>query len=227
MSRFVVRFLRYFCLLVGFTCLGIALYDVLDRSVYQDWENRAFDRSLEDQVRPKVSESPAVAPSPSPVPAATMRSAPVARTPPASHGDVIGRISVPRLGLRAIVDEGIDNGTLRRAVGHLPGTAYPGQQGNVALAGHRDTFFRDLRQIEKNDEIEFETRNKTFRYRVESIVVVDPSNTEVLAPSTDNVLTLVTCYPFYYVGDAPRRFIVRARQLGTAESGAPTGSIKR
>jgi len=139
---------------------------------------------------------------------------------------VIGRISVPRLKLRAIVDEGIDNNTLRRAVGHLPGTAYPGQRGNVALAGHRDTFFRDLRKIAKNDEIEFETRNTTFRYRVESIVIVDPSNTEVLAPGTDNVLTLVTCYPFYYIGNAPRRFVVRAREIGTAERGEPSESTK-
>ena len=131
----------------------------------------------------------------------------------AAGGGLIGRIEIPRLLLSAVVVEGIGKTTLRRAVGHIPGTALPGQPGNVGISGHRDTFFRPLKDLKIKDEIHFSTLNGDFRYVVESLLVVDPNNVGVLAPSSENLLTLVTCYPFFYIGAAPKRFIVRARQV--------------
>ena len=108
--------------------------------------------------------------------------------------------------------EGTDDVTLRRAVGHIPGTSLPGQKGNVAIAGHRDTFFRGLRNIHRGDAITLTTLKGSYRYRVDSTEVVDPQDAEVLYESDDATLTLITCYPFYFVGSAPRRFIVRAHK---------------
>jgi sortase A len=102
---------------------------------------------------------------------------------------------------------------LQRAVGHIRGTPLPGQRGNVALAGHRDTFFRGLRDIRVNDEITLTTLSGSYRYRVDSTKVVKPEETEVLEDDGDDILTLVTCYPFNFVGSAPSRFIVRARRV--------------
>jgi len=115
--------------------------------------------------------------------------------------------------LSAVVVEGVDKTALRRAVGHIPGTALPGQAGNVGVAGHRDTFFRPLKDLKVKDEIRFSTLKGDFKYEVESLRIVDPANVGVLAPSAQNVLTMVTCYPFYFVGPAPKRWIVRARQV--------------
>ncbi|MBI3948919.1 MAG: class D sortase [Acidobacteria bacterium] len=136
----------------------------------------------------------------------------------AGTDSLIGRIGVPRIGLSAIVVEGDDKATLGVAVGHIPSTALPGQRGNVGIAGHRDTFFRRLHKIRKNDVITLSTLSGSYQYRVESIEVVEPSDTEVLKPTSQPTLTLVTCYPFSYVGSAPERFIVRARQIA-AQSG--------
>ena len=126
---------------------------------------------------------------------------------------LIGRIKIPRLLFSAVVLEGIDKTTLRRAVGHIPGTALPGEPGNVGLSGHRDTFFRPLKDVRIKDEVDFSTPQGDFRYEVVSLRVVQPEDVEVLAPSGENVLTMVTCYPFYFVGPAPKRWIVRARQV--------------
>jgi len=125
---------------------------------------------------------------------------------------LIGRIEIPRLGVRAIVREGIDSKTLRLAVGHVPGTALPSEEGNVCLAGHRDTFFRKLEDVRRNDSIRMKTPQGVYVYRVEKISIVTPDALRVLASTTDPTLTLVTCYPFDFVGAAPRRFIVTARR---------------
>jgi sortase A len=126
---------------------------------------------------------------------------------------LIGRIEIPRLLLSAVVCEGIEGNTLRRAVGHIPGTALPGQPGNVGLAGHRDTFFRSLKDLRVKDEVEFSTLKGNFKYEIESLMVVEPDNVVALASSGENELTLVTCYPFSYIGSAPKRFVARARQV--------------
>ena len=125
-------------------------------------------------------------------------------------GAVVGRVEIPRVGVSAIVREGDDTRTLRSAVGHIPGTAFPGDHGNAALAGHRDTFFRGLRDIRKGDQILLSTSAGDARYVVRNTRVVEPTDVSVLAPTSHSTLTLVTCYPFNYIGAAPRRFIVQA-----------------
>jgi sortase A len=130
-----------------------------------------------------------------------------------AEGDVIGQMQVPRLGLSVMVVQGDSPASLRHAVGHLPKSALPGEWGNVAVAGHRDTYFRPMRGIHLGDEIRFKTLEQNFEYVVESIEVVAPSDVQVLEPFTGHDLTFITCFPFYYVGPAPKRFIVRARQV--------------
>jgi sortase A len=129
-------------------------------------------------------------------------------------GALVGRISVARLGVSVIVVEGTDGSTLSRAAGHVSGTALPGQNGNVAIAAHRDTFFRPLRNIRNDDVITITTSHGDYRYRVVSIRVVSPDDVAILNSDGNDVLTLVTCYPFSFIGAAPNRFIVRAEQIG-------------
>jgi len=126
-------------------------------------------------------------------------------------GAALGRIEIPRLGLSVVLVEGVRRRDLRVAVGHIPGTALPNEVGNVGIAGHRDTYFRELRRIRPGDLVIVSTSAGSTAYSVESTRVVKPSNIGVLAASTQPVLTLVTCYPFNYIGSAPERFIVRAR----------------
>jgi sortase A len=132
---------------------------------------------------------------------------------PGGPGSVLGRIEIKKIGLSAVVLEGIDNRSLRRAVGHIPSTALPGQAGNVGIAGHRDSFFRGLRSIAKNDEIILTTTRGSYHYVIDLSEVVEPNALEVLEPSNNAILTLVTCYPFWYVGPAPKRLIVRAHMI--------------
>jgi sortase A len=122
----------------------------------------------------------------------------------------VGRIDIPRLDLSAVVFEGTSDDTLARGVGHLRGSAGPGERGNLVLAGHRDTFFRALRNIRQGDEVNIKGPQGEFEYQVASTTIVDPDRTEVLRPSDSATLTLITCYPFHYIGNAPQRFIVRA-----------------
>lgn len=140
------------------------------------------------------------------------RTATASPLPPAASG-VIGLLDVPRLGISVIVIEGAGSTALRRGAGHIPGTALPGEKGNVGISAHRDTFFRPLRNIRQNDVITVNTQGGEYRYRVVSIRIVSPSDVAVLDPSGTEILTLVTCYPFYYVGAAPDRFIVRAERV--------------
>ena len=137
-------------------------------------------------------------------------------------GAPIGRLEIPRLGLTAVVAEGDDEKTLKLAVGHLPDTPLPWQEGNSALAGHRDSFFRPLRHIQVGDDIQLTTVRGTLRYRVTRHTVVDPAELWVLNPSPAAALTLITCYPFDYVGPAPRRFIVHAERVSNASDSAHT-----
>lgn len=132
---------------------------------------------------------------------------------PLANGDLLGEIQVPRLGLDAIVVQGDSPHNLRRAVGHLASSALPGEKGNVALAGHRDTFFRPLRDIQVGDQISFKTHERTFEYVVQSIEIVGPRDVRVLESSAAHELTLLTCFPFHYVGPAPKRFIIHAREV--------------
>ena len=126
---------------------------------------------------------------------------------------LVGRMAIPRLGISVVVAEGTEEATLRRAAGHILGTGLPGRSGNVGIAGHRDTLFRPLRNIRQDDVIMLTTLQGEYRYRVVSTKVVSPYEVAVLNPDGNEVLTLVTCYPFYFVGPAPDRFIVRAERI--------------
>ncbi|HEX9187547.1 MAG TPA: class D sortase, partial [Vicinamibacteria bacterium] len=134
----------------------------------------------------------------------------------ARPGRAWGRFDLPRLGLSALVAEGVDDATLGVAIGHVPGSAFPGEPGNVALAGHRDTVFRLLEEVRPEDVLRLVTPDGMFEYRVEWLAIVDPGRTDVLASSDEPLLTLVTCYPFEYVGEAPLRYVVRARSMERA-----------
>ncbi len=125
----------------------------------------------------------------------------------------LGRIVIPRLHLQAMVREGTGDATLDIALGHIAGTALPGQNGNVAVAGHRDRLFRGLKDIAPGDQIVFETPSAKFAYRVEGTRIVKPADVSVLKAGVYPELTLVTCYPFTYIGSAPDRFIVNARLI--------------
>jgi sortase A len=128
---------------------------------------------------------------------------------------LVGLLSIPRLGYSEAVAEGDDAATLRVAIGHLPDTAVPWIDGNTALAGHRDTLFRSLAKIRVGDELALSTAHGDFRYRVSQTLIVDPDDVWVLAPAPGRQLTLITCYPFHYIGSAPHRFIVRAEPIET------------
>jgi sortase A len=130
--------------------------------------------------------------------------------PAPREGDLLGRIELPRLGLVALVHEGVRESTLLRGAGHVPGTRLPGEPGNVALAAHRDMHFRKLREVREGDLVQLLTLEGERHYRVAEIEITRPEDVSSLAPSTHDRLTLVTCYPFNYVGRAPRRFVVSA-----------------
>jgi sortase A len=130
----------------------------------------------------------------------------------------IARLEIPAIDLSVMVLEGTDELTLNRAVGRIEGTAIPGEPGNFGIAGHRDSFFRGLKDLTKDDLVTVTTLSGEFQYRVDDIQIVKPTDLRVLKDSSSPTLTLVTCYPFYYVGDAPKRFIVKARLDSPAET---------
>ena len=125
----------------------------------------------------------------------------------------IGRLEISRVHISAVVAEGTSQLVLSRAVGHAVGTALPGQTGNVTLAAHRDTFFRHLGDVRSGDIIELKEPGHKYRYQVRFTAVVGPKDTWVLQPTGKETLTLLTCYPFHFVGPAPDRFVIRARRI--------------
>jgi sortase A len=128
----------------------------------------------------------------------------------AKLGSPLAVLSIPKLGLDVPVFEGTGELTLNRGAGRIAGTARPGEQGNIGIAAHRDGFFRGLKDIQVGDQIELAVLRRKFVYTVDSITVVKPSDVSVLQARPRPSLTLVTCYPFYFVGDAPQRYIVQA-----------------
>lgn len=223
-GRTALRALEWMFLLVGLLAVDCFVWVNTSSVLYQAYQDWAFDQTLRGLTpsiggfigdeehwlfgREQKAEK-AEAPAPSPA-----TGAPPATIAPPAPRSVIGRLEIPRLKLAVMVREGADEGTLSRAVGHIPGTALPGAIGNVGLAGHRDTFFRGLRNIRADDVIQVETTAGTYRYLVKSTKIVTPRDVSVLKASGGETLTLVTCYPFYYVGSAPKRFIVHATQVG-------------
>ncbi|MCU1334566.1 MAG: sortase family protein [Bryobacterales bacterium] len=134
--------------------------------------------------------------------------------PPIRRGDVIGELGIPRLQVSVMVFEGDDAGILGQGAGHIPGTALTPGSGNIGIAAHRDTYFRPLSGLRASDVITLKTPSGTSLYTVTETTIVRPSEIGVLARAPGRDLTLVTCYPFFYVGSAPERFIVHARKIG-------------
>src|SRR5258707_5527183 len=165
-----------FFILTGLLALGYVAYTLIDTELYQ----RKATKQFEDARNAPKMNVPASAKMPNIV----------------KIGAPLGRIEISSLGVGAMILEGDDDKTLRHGVGHIPGTAVPGQPGNVALAGHRDTFFRALRNIHKDDEITLETLSGAHHYIVDRIQIVLPGDIALLDHSSDSILTLVTCYPF-------------------------------
>ncbi|MDQ2947981.1 MAG: class D sortase [Acidobacteriota bacterium] len=250
----IIRWAEYLFLFIGLIALDCYIWVSLDSTFYQAYESWSFDRQVKGlpvsipkfvaaEFGLNVADSDTsgaadrradtdAASATDTLPGDTTRTEPQSRPSrsgtspnPAAPLGVIGRILVPRLQLSAMVREGVEDDTLRRAVGHIPSTALPGQVGNVGLAGHRDTFFRKLRDIRKTDKIVVSTLKGNYDYEVESMKIVAPRDVSVLqAMPGEQVLTLVTCYPFNYVGAAPKRFIVRAKQLDVSSPPQQSGS---
>jgi sortase A len=178
---------------IGVLSLTIAAEAVL-QDQYAQWSGR---RDLTRKIAPPPDSGAAVP------------TVALSRPRPA-RAELLGMLNVPRLGLSVVVLEGSDDIVLKKGPGHIEDTAYPGEHGNVAIAGHRNTHFKPLEKIRQNDEIVLETKRTTIRYFVDSVQILKPTNMEVLDPTPGPALTLVTCYPFQFVGNAPMRFIVRA-----------------
>jgi LPXTG-site transpeptidase (sortase) family protein len=204
---------------IGLVCFGLCAAVLVHAWSFQAYENWAFEQQLRGEsvsVREFLAETVSW-----PAPAAEellVHSAAESGKPPtlgfhgAGGGAIVGRIEIPRIGLKAVILEGVAPRTLALAVGHIPGTALPGRTGNVGIAGHRDTFFRGLRDVRAGDAIVVTTLDGSYEYRVKSCEVVGPHETGVLKDAGEPALTLVTCYPFHYLGPAPERFIVHAER---------------
>jgi sortase A len=229
------RWFANFFLLAGVLAILFSAGAIATAVVWQDWQNWVFDRESRNEpatisgyIAGKKDRAIEIVrewrglpsgPKPSTVHPGT---APEPERPRAiAKNEILGRLTIQRLHLSAMVREGDEENTLSLALGHIPGTALPGQTGNVGIAGHRDTLFRGLRNVRKDDLIQFETLAGTHMYKVGSIEIVKPQDVGVLDPGRNPELTLVTCYPFYYVGSAPDRFIVKAQEVSTESAARP------
>jgi sortase A len=176
-------------LIVGLICLAVYGYVAVQAHFQQE--------KLEQELYQPLKEPP---PTPNTSPAVNAGPAVRKRL---KEGDLFGKLEIPRLDMKVMVMEGDESRILRLGAGHIPGTL-------MAIAGHRDTFFRPLKDIKLSDKIRITTPENTTEYRVVSTKIVGPKDTWVLDDKSDNKLTLITCYPFYYVGPSPKRFIVEA-----------------
>jgi sortase A len=189
-SRALLRWTERSLFLVGGLAVSYVVLMLLHARFYQEVAGDSLERQIYAEAQGGASELRAVA----------------------KEGDVLGRIEIPRLGLAVAVLEGTTSRTLQVGVGHIEGTALPGGPGNIGIAGHRDTFFRVLKDIRTGDEIQLQTATSLSRYKVDWVQIVDPRDTAILSPSIDSAITLVTCYPFRFIGAAPERFAVHARK---------------
>jgi sortase A len=190
-NQLFIRWTRRILLISGFLALSYVAITLIGASIYQKNAELILEKQIQVDEQHEAGH-------PAPI---TIR-----------DGDVLGRIEIPRIGVSVAVLQGTTSRTLRLGVGHIKGTAFPGEPGNIGIAGHRDTYFRALKDIRRDDEIQLETATGIARYEVDWIQITSPSDVGVLAPAAESSLTLVTCYPFYYIGLAPKRYIVHARR---------------
>lgn len=221
-----LRWARLFLLLIGISSLGYYGYTLSNEYIYQNYENWAFDQKIAghaatftDYLRAKTPFGFLLGTQESAAPEESVQPKAPA-TPRPAVGSMLGRVEIPRLHLSAIVREGVDAKVLSVAVGHVPYTALPGDSGNFAIAAHRDTLFRALKDIKKDDVVSFQSPEGTFTYQVLATKIVKPTDVSVLRadgggliPGGGKLLTMITCYPFYYVGSAPKRFIVEGKLI--------------
>ena len=201
MKMRLAMWLEWTLLALGVICVGIYAVQTLEARRYQAEQAAAFARTK--ATPPAATDDPAASPRPAGSPA---------RADGVETGAVLGMLEVPRLNLSTPVVEGDEEEILDRAVGHLPDTPLPWQDGNSAVAAHRDGLFRPLKDIAVGDEIRLRLPDGELRYRVARTRIVTPADLSVLEPGPRPMLTLITCYPFYYVGHAPKRFIVHAER---------------
>lgn len=218
------KWFEYVLLLAGLLAIDTYIWTNVNTELSQSYDNWALDQQVRGDV-PTLGGFIADGfglKDPAPKSAHATPSKHHAKLPPLA---LVGRIGIPRLGLSAVVREGVDESVLRSAVGHMPSTALPGDPGNVAIAAHRDTLFRKLRGVRKNDRITMETPDGlTYDYSVDSMKIVNPNDVSVLRPDKNGQsLTLITCYPFNYIGAAPNRYIVRASRISVT-AGALTNT---
>lgn len=185
------------CFILAFVLLGYLLFIFVGAQIY---EYRA-----EVQISPTASG----------IAASVKPSLPIFAS--GKEGGLVGELRIRSLRLSVPILEGTSSRILRLGAGRVPGTAQPGGPGNVTIVGHRDTFFRSLRRIKQGDQIEIDTRIGSSVYQVQWIAIVSPEDTAVLQPTENASLTLMTCYPFHFLGAAPERFAVRARLLTGTE----------
>jgi sortase A len=238
--RSVLGWMRLFFLAVGLCGLAYYGYTLANQYLYQAYENWAFDQSiagrratLTDWLMQTTPLGELVGyrqpPLVKPLPAAKAPGGEQSAVPPPvlPEGALLGRVEIPRLNLAAIVKQGVSQATLSSAVGHVPSTQAAGEVGNFAIAAHRDTLFRALKDIRIGDEIDFQSTNGAFDYQVISTRIVKPSDVSVLRPQgSEHLLTMITCYPFYYVGSAPKRFIVTARLVSHNAASRQSASLQ-
>ena len=198
-KRQILHGIQNIFLALGFAIVGICALAYIRAAVFQNSEQWRFRKTISLSAKGE----------PGPVGS----NASIPRRLHVTEGAPLGRLEIPRLGVSVILVEGVKPRDLRLAIGHIPGTAFPDELGNVGLAGHRDTFFRKLKGIRRGDLIIVTTIRGSTQYSVEWAQVVKPGSVEVLEASPEPLLTLVTCYPFYFVGPAPERFVVRASKI--------------
>jgi sortase A len=191
LSQGFFRWSQRLLFIAGILALGYVGFTLLDARLYEVSAKRSLQSQIQLEKMPHE----------------------ILPRPMVKTGDILGRLDIPRLGLSVIVLEGTSSRVLRLGTGHVEGTPLPGEAGNSGIAGHRDTFFRGLKDIQTNDDIQFQTSAGLFHYQVDWLEVVSPDDVSTLAPTTESSLTLVTCYPFYFVGPAPKRFVVRAHMI--------------
>jgi len=194
-----MRYLSWLFIVIGVLLAGYGAYDyysarIAQHEAAQEWTSTP---------PPAADDSEAPVPDKSPGDAQPYFD-------PYRHGDTVAKLILPHLNTPLYVVEGTDQKALRKGPGHMPGTALPGVEGNCVIAGHRDTHFRALQAIRPGDEVEIETKYGKFRYKVEGSEIVLPTNVKSLYPTRKGVLHLVTCYPFEYVGHAPKRMVIEA-----------------